>query len=88
MGLFYLQSGAPIQLISVSVDTGATFAFRGREVVLEWPYFTSLGRTYDVSADGRRLLAVKTLDAAEGGAAPEITVVLNWFEEIRQRMGN
>jgi hypothetical protein len=46
------------------------------------------GRTYDVSPDGRRFLAVKTLDAAGGGAVPEITVVLNWFEEIRQRMGN
>ena len=34
--LFYLQPGAPVQLISVSVDTGATFAFGGREVVLEW----------------------------------------------------
>jgi serine/threonine-protein kinase len=85
--LFYLQLGATRQLVSVSVETGGTgrtFGFRGREVVMEWPYFASaVGRTYDVSPDGR-FLAVKALEAA----SPEITVVLNWFEELRQRTGN
>ncbi len=91
--LFYLQPGVTTQLMSVSYDTAETdaaFAFRDREVVLEWPYITqSAGRTYDVSLDGRRFLAVEAAEGGGGeGSTPEITVVLNWFEELRERMGN
>ena len=50
--LFYLQPGVARQLMSVSLDSGETdgaFAFRDREVVLEWPYVTvGEGRNYDV----------------------------------------
>jgi hypothetical protein len=46
------------------------------------------GRTYDVSNDGRRFLVLKSREGIEEGARPEITVVLNWFTELRERMGN
>src|SRR5262249_28801986 len=39
--------------------------------------------TYDVSADGQRFL-VSTRE--ETGAAPPITVILNWSEELKQRV--
>ncbi len=91
--LFYLQPGAVDQLMSVSHDTAETdaaFTFRDREVVVEWPYYTfGEGRNHDVSLDGQRFLAVKAEEGGGGeGLTPEITVVLNWFEELRERMGN
>ena len=39
---------------------------------------------YDVSPDGKRFLMLKS---SEQGAAPtQINVVLNWFEELKQRV--
>jgi hypothetical protein len=35
---------------------------------------------YDISSDGQRFLML------EGGEARTITVVLNWFEELKQRI--
>ena len=91
--LFYLQRGVSPQLMSVSLDTAEAdgpFTFRDREVVLEWPYLTGgEGRNYDVSLDGQRFLVVKAAEGGGGeGPAPQITVVLNWFEELRGRMPN
>ena len=46
------------------------------------------GRTYDISADGRRFLLGKNADA--GNTAPptsaSVTVVLNWFEELKSKV--
>ena len=40
---------------------------------------------YDVTADGQRfLLQVKNRDAP----AAEISVVLNWFEKLKAKVGN
>jgi hypothetical protein len=41
------------------------------------------GRMYDISLDGTRILALR--DADETGRA-EIYVVLNWQEELKQRV--
>jgi hypothetical protein len=38
---------------------------------------------YDVTADGKRLLMIKR---AEQTAPTRINVVLNWFEELKQRL--
>jgi hypothetical protein len=47
----------------------------------------SVARTYDISPDGSRFLGVTSpQQAAPGGDAAEINVVLNWFEELRQRV--
>ena len=46
------------------------------------------GRHYDVSADGKRFLLIKDAPAPDGqqSAAPEIRVVLNWFEELKAKV--
>ena len=63
--------------------------------LFEGPYFFSdrLGavgtlRTYDVTADGQRFLMMKDFTPSAGGVVPQgqITVVLNWSEELRQRV--
>jgi serine/threonine-protein kinase len=85
--LFYLMPGGR-QLMAVSVDAGdaRTFVFRDRRVLMDWPYPpTGEGRMYDVGLDGR-FLALKEF-GTDGADAPEIHVVLNWFEELRERAG-
>ncbi len=37
---------------------------------------------YDVTGDDQQFLFVK-----QGGGTRDVVVVLNWFEEVRQRMG-
>ena len=91
--LFYVRPGASNQLMSVSIDTvepGEAFVFRDREVVMEWPYSVrGQGRNYDISLDGQRFLALKAEGTGtEQGGSVEINVVLNWFTELRERMGN
>jgi serine/threonine-protein kinase len=41
------------------------------------------GRAYDISADGRRFLAIKPV-AEQSGAPTNLIVVQNWFEELRR----
>ena len=38
--------------------------------------------TYDVSPDGRRFIAIQSLNAA----APSLTVVLNWVDDLQKRI--
>ena len=42
-----------------------------------------LWRNYDITPDGQRFLMV---EGAEEGPPTEIVVVLNWFEELKQRV--
>ena len=43
-------------------------------------------RNHDIAPDGKRLITVG--DATESGAptAPQIRVVLNWFEELKDKV--
>jgi hypothetical protein len=42
-------------------------------------------RHYDISKDGRRFLMVKQIEpTVEPSARDQVTVVLNWFEELQQ----
>jgi hypothetical protein len=53
-------------------------------------YFTDLGgRTYDVSADGKRFLMIKaTTPAVAASSATPLNLVVteHWFEELRARV--
>jgi serine/threonine-protein kinase len=66
------SSGAPAKLLEPRYFTGALGA-------------ATIGRTYDVSPDGRRFLMIKE---GEGGdhlsVAPQIVVVQNWSEELKR----
>jgi serine/threonine-protein kinase len=84
--LFYLAGEAgSLRLMAVAVDASDTrFAFGERRTVLEWPYSLGFaGRSYDVSPDGQRFLAIK-----EGGSDTEtqidIIIVENWTEELKR----
>ena len=40
-------------------------------------------RSYDITPDGQRFIGVVTPEA--GSSDPQIQVVLNWFEDLKQR---
>ena len=84
--LFYRHGNT---LLSVPVETTATFSAGTPTTVFEGSYFSPpvglAGRTYDVSPDGQRFLMDGDAPAGEPNVAPaSIDVVLNWFEELKR----
>ena len=45
-------------------------------------------RTYDILPDGKHFIGVVPAGQARSGpaSAPQIQVVLNWFEDVKQRV--
>ncbi len=88
--LFYRRDGDSA-MMTVPIDTEPVFTPGRPEVVFEAQYRAGGGvaRNYDVAPDGERFLMVKQGGAPTDGVgdlAPEITVVLNWFEELKARV--
>ena len=66
------------QLIAVDIQTSPTFRVEQAHALFP------LGNVpWDVAPDGRRFLVVKEPEAAAGEA--KLQVVVNWFEELRQK---
>ena len=85
--LFYLDNNN--LMTAVPVQTSPTFSAGNPKKVFEARYLVpNNARTYDVSADGQRFLMIKSVaEARDAGAPPpSIVVVLNWFEELKQRV--
>jgi serine/threonine-protein kinase len=83
--LFYWRR--PDTLMVVPVEAGSTFR-AGRPVSLVQGEFDTgnESRMYDVTPDGRRFLFVKPIGSADDDVrSPAITVVLNWFEDVKAR---
>ena len=57
------------------------------KMLFEGAYVPSLATmpNYDVSADGQRFLMIKPSQQAQA-AETQINVVLNWFEELKQKV--
>jgi len=81
--LFYMDPSR--QLMAARVRTGANFSLGSAEVLFDARDYGaggSVGRSYDISPDGKRFLMVK-----EGGdetSATEFILVQNWFEELKR----
>jgi hypothetical protein len=61
--------------------------FKSRRLGLTW----SEGTPWDMSRDGKRFLMIKlpaSTGASPAAAAPrpKINIVVNWFEELKQRV--
>jgi Tol biopolymer transport system component len=80
--LFY-RSGN--KMMAVDVATEETFSAGKPRVLFEGPYVPTPRSfpDYDVSPDGQRFLMLK---ATEQTAPTQINVVLNWFEELKQKV--
>ena len=82
--LFY-RSGDKMMAVDVATEPG--FAAGKPRVLFEGPYEPTVFTVanYDVSPDGQRFLMLKRSEQA--AAAPtQITLVLNWFEELKRRV--
>jgi Tol biopolymer transport system component len=78
------RKGDSVMAVSVDLETGKI----DQPVALfGGPYQDNPGwtrpRSYDVSADGERFLLIKT---HSNRSRPRIAVVLNWFDELREKV--
>ena len=95
--LFYIRpSDAMMMAVTVATDPTLTIG-SPTELFQRAPCLGAQRRRYDVTADGQRFLLLTNQlrlgDGDSGGSdqapaqeAREITVVLNWFEELHQRV--
>jgi serine/threonine-protein kinase len=87
--LFYLSSENSV--MAIEVKTQPTFSLGVPRILFKSIYSgqtTSSGTPWDISPDGKRLLMLKepgTGASIEGGPR-KINIVLNWFEELKQRV--
>ena len=85
--IFY-RNGRRLMSVSVGAHTGSGISLGEPRLVLEGNYLldASTARAvpnYDVSSDGTRFLMISDVDTA--GGLERLSVVLNWFEELKQR---
>jgi hypothetical protein len=77
-------------LVVVSVTTQASFTF-GNPALVPGGFASNTTpaapRNHDVTPDGKLIAVVASgQDPSGPPATPEIRVVLNWFEELKQRV--
>ena len=90
--LLYLRTprGPPDAAMRVTVDIEEgdppSLIVGTPEPLFNWRYFSAPNARYsDVSSDGRRFLVVGSGASVDAEVAkPHITVVLNWFEELKR----
>jgi serine/threonine-protein kinase len=87
--LFFMVRGgawpAPAVLMSVPVQPGSTFIAGKPTTILKIPAEAS--EAYDVAPDGRFLFHLQGLrPVGEEALRPNIVVVQNWHEELKQRV--
>jgi len=82
--LFY-RSGN--KMMAVDITNQPAFAVGRPRLLFEGQYLTTVATfpNYDVSPDGQRFLMLKPVEQ-EQAAPTQINVVLNWFEELKQKV--
>jgi serine/threonine-protein kinase len=85
--LFYRDPRGAVVGVTTSMGADAA-AFGPPAILVPAGYFDGtggvLGRTYDVSADGRRFLMIKPVKGDEEVPAPAIIVVQHWLDELKR----
>ena len=87
--LFFRSVGS-LEIMVVPVQTEPTFTPGNPEILFDAPYRFSLpgrGRPWDVAEDGRFLM-IKNAGQDDTGdnVPPQINVVLNWDQELLERI--
>jgi serine/threonine protein kinase len=87
--LFFRTGAQKEKMMVVEYQTQPTFSAGKPRLLLEGNYSTYTtnvtGAQYSVSPDGQRFLMTKTPDQPQASLT-QINVVLNWFEELKQKM--
>ena len=81
--LFYRAGPA---MMSVAVETEPIFSAGIPETLFEGTYFAAVGPQWAVGPDGRFLMIKSGESISDSTATPQINVVLNWFEELKERV--
>jgi len=85
--LFFLD--AMNVLTSVSIEKGVSWTTGASTTILPRSYIayipTYAGRQYDISRDGKKFLMMKDVGGNTQAGTLAITIVQNWFEELRRR---
>ncbi len=72
--------------MAASIQTDPSFSRGTPRELFEGSYYQAPGRTYDVAADGRFLMITTGGQTDDDAPLPQITVVINWFEELKARV--
>jgi hypothetical protein len=84
--LFYRSARDFLSVAVTSPPGVSAFTYSAAKVLFPFtPYFFNTPRTYDISLDGRQFLMVKP-STPQMGPPSSVTVVTNWFEELRARV--
>jgi serine/threonine-protein kinase len=86
--IYYRKDDA---VMAVSVETEGSFKSGKPEFLFRGPYVVlgaNEGHPWDISPDGKRFLMMKGAGSASSttGGPRKINIVLNWFEELKQRV--
>jgi len=85
--LFYRNGD---EVMAVTVETEPTFKAGKSQTLFSgtYTYFNPMqNHPWDISRDGKRFLMIKeSQSSASAGTQPKINIVLNWFEELKQRV--
>ena len=75
------------RLSSVDIETEPDFSFSNEQLLpLEGFNVVSLYRDYDITPDGERFVMVVPEDESNTAANASINIVMNWFEELAERV--
>jgi serine/threonine-protein kinase len=85
----YYHDQSPNRFSVVEVRTEPSFSVgRPTTLPIEGTVHPVAQRNYDIPPDGKQLIVVLPASTGTGGqrSAAQVTVVLNWFEELKQRV--
>ena len=86
--LFYVDARGA--LIAVRVNLTPAFTAGAPVKVVDPGFFPGSGavggRTYDVSADGKRFLVLRDVNPTQASSTPQMVVVMNWVELVRRQL--
>jgi serine/threonine-protein kinase len=85
--LFYVDGEG--QMVAAQVNTSTAFAVSGRQRLFSVEPFAmdSVYASFDISPDDQRFFMIRGAGSG-GGAATALILVENWFEELREKVGN
>ena len=83
-GALFYRSGRTIN--RVSVETDETFSAGVPEAVYEGTFFGEIGPQWDIDPRGERFLVIRRAAATEEEIPQELHIVLNWFEELKEKV--
>ena len=89
--LFYVGQQGGRKMMVAAIDTRPSFSVRERRALfpLGAEYHIDLWyASYDVTPDDQHFLLARVVGSGDGSEAARLIVVENWFEELRERVGN